>query len=194
MKQERSLLRGAIGTASLSASRTFPQDGTGDEKGSKRKVHAIGRIKRASSIIKLYGPQPPGLSSRRQSSRLHRLRDAIRSPNLPIFYKKPAVQKRQTPVWSKGIDSPPGSECGSGLSGTQDRRITGAMSCLNPRQHISLWIPAGRNPGSQYPRWKEPRFPLRSTLGPVPRTAPSLRGIGKLLIGRIFHISEYGRV
>ncbi|KAF2611273.1 hypothetical protein F2Q70_00011714 [Brassica cretica] len=32
-EQERSLLRGAIGTASLSASGTFPQDGMGDEKG-----------------------------------------------------------------------------------------------------------------------------------------------------------------
>ncbi|KAF3563897.1 hypothetical protein DY000_02016531 [Brassica cretica] len=41
-------------------------------------------------------------------------------------------------------------------------------------------IPAGRNPGS----------PLRSTPGPVPRTAPSPRGNEKLPIGRIFHISE----
>ncbi|KAH0884267.1 hypothetical protein HID58_060363 [Brassica napus] len=44
-------------------------------------------------------------------------------------------------------------------------------------------IPARRNPGS----------PLRSIPGPVPRTAPSPRGNGKLPIGRIFHISEYGR-
>ncbi|KAF2606083.1 hypothetical protein F2Q68_00043885 [Brassica cretica] len=66
----------------------------------------------------------------RQSSRLHHLRDAIRSPELPIFHKKPAVQYHQTPVWRKEIGSPPGSECGSGLRGTRDRRITGVMSCL----------------------------------------------------------------
>ncbi|KAF2605886.1 hypothetical protein F2Q68_00043876 [Brassica cretica] len=43
MKQERSLLRGAIGTASLSASGTFPQDGTGDEKGSVKGKRGLAR-------------------------------------------------------------------------------------------------------------------------------------------------------
>ncbi|KAF2579064.1 hypothetical protein F2Q68_00004769 [Brassica cretica] len=40
-EQERSLLRGAIGTASLSASGTFPQDGMGDEKGLSSGFHRL---------------------------------------------------------------------------------------------------------------------------------------------------------
>ncbi|KAF3512243.1 hypothetical protein F2Q69_00006796 [Brassica cretica] len=45
-------------------------------------------------------------------------------------------------------------------------------------------IPARRNPGSS----------LRSTPGPVPKTAPFPRENGKLPIKGTFHISEYGRV
>ncbi|KAF2555633.1 hypothetical protein F2Q68_00016163 [Brassica cretica] len=39
-------------------------------------------------------------------------------------------RRRQTPVYYKRTGPPPGSECGSGLRGTRDSRITGAMSCL----------------------------------------------------------------
>ncbi|KAF3565951.1 hypothetical protein DY000_02015626 [Brassica cretica] len=61
----------------------------------KRKALAFGGIKRASSIIKPYGSQPPVLSSARQymqfllgehqSPRLHRLQNIIRSPELPVL-------------------------------------------------------------------------------------------------------------
>ncbi|KAF3505736.1 hypothetical protein F2Q69_00007546 [Brassica cretica] len=42
-KQERSLLRGAIGHASLSASGTSPQEGRGDEKGTVKGRRGLGR-------------------------------------------------------------------------------------------------------------------------------------------------------
>ena len=69
----------------------------------------------------------------------------------------------------------------------------------DPRQDTSLWISAGRNPGSQDPWQKEPRFPRSLAEGtPIPRygvlpglvqnrTLPS--GNGKLPIRRTFHMN-----
>ncbi|KAF3521410.1 hypothetical protein F2Q69_00047184 [Brassica cretica] len=42
----------------------------------------------------------------------------------------------------------------------------------NPRQSTGLWIPAGRNPGSQDSRWNEPRFPSTKYSGSGPQDRP----------------------
>ncbi|KAF3515681.1 hypothetical protein DY000_02059756 [Brassica cretica] len=42
----------------------------------------------------------------------------------------------------------------------------------DPRQSTGLWIPAGRNPGSQDPRWNEPRFPATKYSGSGPQDRP----------------------
>ncbi|KAF2532577.1 hypothetical protein F2Q70_00029239 [Brassica cretica] len=94
-KQGQSLLSGAIETASLSASRTSPQDGTGDEKGSVKGRHGLVRPPTSEDGNKCRGP-----SSTRPMSDIGE------------------------------TDPPPGSEYGSDLNGTRDRRTTGAMSCL----------------------------------------------------------------
>ena len=67
-----------------------------------------------------------------QSSRLCHLQDTVRSPELLHLRQEISGSKRwrQTPVCCQGAGPPLGSECCSGLSGTPDSRITGAMSCL----------------------------------------------------------------
>ncbi|KAF2587821.1 hypothetical protein F2Q70_00039490 [Brassica cretica] len=74
----------------------------------KRKALTFGGIKRASSNIKPYGPQPLRLSSAHQymqfflrkdpSSGLHRLQDIIRSPELPVLDENQRSKQHQTPV------------------------------------------------------------------------------------------------
>ncbi|KAF3532902.1 hypothetical protein DY000_02040725 [Brassica cretica] len=65
----------------------------------------------------------------------------LQAPPSPRHRQKPRPSASSTrhqrfkkdsarPVCYQGTGPPPGSECGSGLSGTRDSNISGAMSCL----------------------------------------------------------------
>ncbi|KAF3594368.1 hypothetical protein DY000_02021506 [Brassica cretica] len=114
----------------------------GDEKGSVKRRRGFGRPPtsedgNASSSGFIFINRMSALElgiffENHQSSRLCRLQDTVRSPEL-LHRRQDISGSRKIvpdPVCYQGTGPPTGSECGSGLRGTRDSRITGAMSCL----------------------------------------------------------------